>query len=120
MATSLKARVKKGVALLDAKIPNWRHILRRNKEQYKFSEYDHCIVGTIFNMSEEHKKVVKGAAFTDGLKWLLGTRGDPMDMYHEAGVPYGLDVSVKNPMDMDTECEALARLWEAEINDDRS
>lgn len=44
-------RVKRGVRLLDRKIPNWRQVLRKHQDQYDFRDGDHCVLGTLEHFS---------------------------------------------------------------------
>lgn len=41
------ARVQKGVALLDKKIPNWRTVIRQHRRSFDFHDYEHCVIGTL-------------------------------------------------------------------------
>lgn len=47
----LAKRVKRGVRLLDKKVPNWRAVLRRHEGQYDFADGDHCVLGTLEHFS---------------------------------------------------------------------
>lgn len=40
-------RVKRGVRLLDKKVPNWRRTLREHEDQYDFANGDCCVLGTL-------------------------------------------------------------------------
>lgn len=47
LIAGLYARVRKGVALLDKRVPNWRRTMRKQVGQYNFMEGDHCVLGTL-------------------------------------------------------------------------
>jgi len=40
-------RVRRGVALLDQKVPNWRRTMRKHQDQYNFADGDFCVLGTL-------------------------------------------------------------------------
>lgn len=48
-------RVRRGAALLDKRIPNWRTIMRKHVAQYDFADGDCCVLGTL----EHHSGILR-------------------------------------------------------------
>lgn len=50
-------RVKRGIKLLEKKIPNWRTVLRRHEDQFDFADGAHCVLGTLEHYSKRMKQL---------------------------------------------------------------
>lgn len=102
-------RVKKGAKLLDKKVPKWRSILRKHKDQFDFADGDCCVLGTL-----EHY---------NGLK-ALGRTPDPFDdrfnraahrlNLHGKTFDYGFDF-MEDGFRNSEEISTLNALWRAEF-----
>lgn len=42
-----RARVKRGAAFLDRKVPGWRRVLRRHEDTFDICQSDCCVLGTL-------------------------------------------------------------------------
>lgn len=118
---AIARRVKRGVRLLDKKIPDWRQILRKHRTEFDFRDGDHCVLGTLEHYSGR-MRVLKARVRTqtdypfgralDALK----LRGDNRD------VDFGFDGEIHSDYDRDDdrddEMTTLDALWRAEFEPD--
>ncbi len=101
--TNIVARVKRGVRVLDRKVPNWRTVLRKHQKQYDFRSGEHCVLGTL----EHHAgrmRVLKKRLDADTLPGY--TFGDAEATLGVSSTDCGFDA---------VEFKALPRLTDAEI-----
>ena len=121
----LAAKMRRGVALLDKKIPNWRAIVRRHRHQFDFSKGDCCVLGTLEHYSGrmrvlEKKHGVKRRegrmafeTFTAAARALGLNGGRTIDAHGFDADDYKDDFSdgkLKRQRDLDI----LSALWRAE------
>lgn len=106
-------RVKRGVALLDKKVPGWRRVMREHKDQFDLESPAHCVLGTLEHYSAQLKRLnqkrVEGMTDADykrGLKRLA-----------IVGEYYGFNSISDGSYDIedDDEMTALEGLWRAEF-----
>ncbi len=87
----LVKRVKRGVKVLDRKIPNWRTVLRRHQEEFRLSNLDYCILGTLEHhsgrMRQLNQKRVDGTISNDGYTRAIRR------LNLATGTPYGFDLA---------------------------
>lgn len=106
----LAKRVKRGVRLLDEKIPNWRRTMKRHAATFNLSSVDHCVLGTLehYNgrMRVLHAKRAKGQSkgYCTG-KVVLG-------IGNRSGRDFGFDAGGIHAGD---EFRTLSDLWRAEF-----
>lgn len=109
-------RVKRGVALLDKKIPKWRDTLRRHRAQFDFANGDCCVLGTLEHYDKRMRQLK-----------LKGASKDETDRFERACTRLGLDeqddiaacgFAFSTPSDStenDEEGRTLHDLWRAEF-----
>lgn len=47
LITDCVRRVQRGAMLLDRKVPNWRTVMKKNKQQFNFKDGECCVLGTL-------------------------------------------------------------------------
>lgn len=116
----LAKRVRRGVALLDKKVPGWRLIMRQNADDFDISNGECCILGTL-----EHKR---------GLARVRALRVRPNENGYETGKrrlriteghDYGFNTVERSELgmgmydgeaDSDEQWRVLNDLWRAEFS----
>lgn len=78
----LARSVKRGVKLLDKKIPNWRQVMRKYEDQFNFADGECCILGTL----EHHSGRLQV------LNQRKAAAADPEDAYRRAAARLGLNI----------------------------
>lgn len=100
-------KFKRGVKLLDKKVPKWRTILRKHKDQFVFKDGDHCVLGTL----EHHVGKLRVAAAKYGNSYGSGYNRLVAMWNLGWGNSYGFDSpSAYYPL--------LTALWRAEFEKD--
>lgn len=110
----LAQRVKRGVKLLDKKVPGWRRVMRTHADQFKLSDPECCVLGTLEHYSARLRALNK--------KYVVDY--DCPD-YHRAvrrlnlefGSSYGFDnpCSSADQSENDRNWTTLQDLWKAEF-----
>lgn len=100
-------RVKRGIKLLEKKVPNWRQVLRKHEDQFEFANGSHCVLGTL----EHYSKRMKQLPLTEREQFR-----DTFDRaYTRLGISdpaaYGFDTSEIEGVS----AELLDTLWRAEF-----
>lgn len=98
---------RRGVKLLDKKVPNWRKVLDKHKDQFEFSMGDHCVLGTL----EHHVGKLRVAAKKHATMYDTGYNR-LMDLW---------DLGLGNTFGFDgprTHYPLLDALWRAEFEKD--
>lgn len=106
--------VKRGVRLLDKKIPNWRTILRKHEDQFDFADGTHCVLGTLEHYSGR-MRVLKAkrnvplyeGAFKRAYLALGIESGQTKD--------FGFDWSANSSTSPDQQKAFFSALWRAEF-----
>ena len=98
--------VRRGVALLDRVLPNWRKTMRKHADQFDLRDGDHCVLGTL----EHHS----------GLRRLRKLRGDP-NHYESAYFRAVARLRIRNGKTLgfdsaDLSYKELQELWRAEFS----
>lgn len=112
----LAQRVKRGVRLLDKKVPGWRKVLYRHRDSFDLSDGACCVLGTLEHHSARmkalHRSRVKGM---DGADYAWAVRR----LNLEFGRIYGFDV--EGPFTFESERKQqyadLNDLWRAEFEE---
>jgi hypothetical protein len=114
---NIAKRVKRGVRLLDKKIPNWRAVLRKHKDQFNFGNSAHCVLGTLEHFSGQMQTLkarigltqhddAEYASYTNARKALK------LRMYEDED--YGFDACHQDER-RGAEINTLSDLWRAEF-----
>jgi hypothetical protein len=113
---NLAHRVKKGVKLLDRKVPNWRSILKNHESQFDFADGECCVLGTLEHYSGRMRVLKKRVHITDSENAFgkaaetLRISGDTADYGFDGQPAHGdFDLSYQ------TQVKMLSDLWKAEI-----
>jgi hypothetical protein len=112
--------VRRGVKLLDKKVPHWRKVMAKYREQFNFHDSDHCIVGTLSHHTAALRLKANEEAFSAGVRKL--TEGEPLvgsTLFARAGHyagHYGFNIGAARDVDSATQMSALQALWEAELD----
>ena len=118
----LALAVKRGVKLLDKKIPNWRTVIKRHEDEFDFADGDYCVLGTLehyagrMRVLKEKKRIgndynSEHGRYSRACKALGISKG----VLHRQ---HGFDGCIDDNNDesvRDTEMEFLSDLWKAEI-----
>lgn len=110
----LASRVKRGVRLLDKKVPEWRQIIRRHANTLDLADGDFCVLGTLEHhsarMRQLHAKRVAGMDDADYHRALdrLGIIGSAYG-FTAPGPGGGYDDETEND-----QFRALTDLWKIE------
>lgn len=114
----LVKNVKKGVKLLDQRVPNWRQIMRKHAAEYNFTDGSSCVLGTLEHHSGRMKVLKKrsreiyGDGYIAAVDILKLDRGchygfDGDNRYYNSLLPTGM--TYKAQIDL------LSDLWRAEF-----
>jgi hypothetical protein len=106
----LAKRVRRGVALLNRHIPNWRTILRKHIDDYDFSDGDHCVLGTLEHYSGR-MRVLKRKKKDQLPNYAFGNAEVALGI---EGLTYGFDATTFDN-DYDGDIDQLDALWRAEF-----
>lgn len=106
----IATRVKRGVKLLDKKVPNWRLILRKNREQFNFADGSCCVLGTLEHFSGR-MRVLKAKRDVPSYEPPFSRAIQALGIV--SSKDYGFDWSRMN--DGEEGKEALTALWRAEF-----
>lgn len=106
---SIAKRVKRGVKLLEGKIPNWRTVLRQHCDEFDFNHREMCVLGTLEHYSGRMAVLKRQHSITtdDRYRAAMGALG----LQGDADEEYGFDRS----SDDDEEIDLLDALWRAEF-----
>ncbi len=114
---AIAKRMKRGVRLLDRKIPNWRLVLRKHEYQFDFTDGECCVLGTLEHYSgrmrvlRERQKSDPGYRYGRAIEALhLDKAGQDTLHGFEAAAS-----SMYTPNDFDQERDVLDALWRAEF-----
>lgn len=117
MIYELAQRVKKGVKLLDKRIPNWRRTIKKHKDQFDFTNGECCVLGTLEHYNGRMRVLKARKQINDAHPFLAATKAlggiEPRE--------YGFDVDSRltDPTLADNQhakqYEILTALWKAEI-----
>jgi len=66
-------RHKRGVRLLDRKVPRWRQIMREHQGQYQFSHPDRCVIGTLARHAPALRRKLTTICFWNAVRVLVGS-----------------------------------------------
>jgi hypothetical protein len=114
--TDIALRIKRGVKLLDRKVPRWRTVLRVHEDQFDFRDGDHCVLGTLEHFSGQMRVLGKKAASQEDHTFdrALARLGVANDSDY-----YGFDGAVGDwnagDDDYHNELDTLDALWRAEF-----
>ena len=97
-------RFRRGVRVLDEKLPRWRTVMRKHMDEFNFEDCNYCVLGTLGKHTAEIRKRATDDAFGDALKFL--TRES------HGSSRWGFDAVAGHTGE---EYPALTALWEAEI-----
>lgn len=116
----LAKAVKRGVKLLDRKVPNWRQVLRKHRYQFDFSDGAHCVLGTL----EHHSgrlAVLKKRQKVSPLGWSssgsFSRARQALSLTSADAYLHGFDYSNRELNKTDA-MVALDALWRAEFEKD--
>lgn len=120
----LAKRVRKGVALLDKKVPNWRKVMRKNDETFNIRNGECCILGTL-----EHKRALRKLGKPMSSRFYRDNGYERAErILHIEGSDYGFNtideedlIDLEDPeqsydeINDDAQFEVLQELWRAEF-----
>lgn len=110
----LAQAVKRGVKLLDRKIPRWRTVLRKHADEFDFASGDHCVLGTL----EAHSARMKMLIRKKGCSRKYTTFGRAvlaLDLGGGADEKHGFDVPDSTVLEEQEQYRTLGALWRAEF-----
>lgn len=107
-------RVKRGVRLLDRKIPDWRRVLRRHREEFEFRDGDCCVLGTLEHYTGRMRELLKKADADEDSRYMRALSA--LRLEGDADIEHGFDGIDKGGGETDNiEMDALSDLWRAEF-----
>ena len=108
----LAQSVKRGVRLLDRKVPRWRRVMREHQDQYDFKDGEHCILGTLEHFSGRMAVLKKRGQVVDDYAYNRGRLALGLRELSDA-VVCGFDAPESDARDH--ERAVLHDLWRAEF-----
>ena len=107
----LVQRVKRGVRLLDRKVPNWRRVMRRYQDRFNLNDANSCVLGILDNHSSQMRMLAKRMKVTGIPNFYRALRS--LDLMAGFGESHGFSSS----FDISgSESDSLQALWRAEFS----
>lgn len=103
----LAKKVKRGSRLLDRKLPSWRRVMQKHRDQFNFADPQFCVLGTLKHHLGRARVLRKQAGSSEA-----GYHGLLQALRLDRGSEHGFDWS--GSVD-DATGDTLALLWRTEF-----